>query len=387
MNQNSDGSAISDAAVGPDAIVPNCNVTSGTNVTFQPVASGYVNPVLVTSPPGDARLFVVEQDGRIQIIKNGEKLATPFLDIDARVTSVENERGLLGLAFHPDYPRDPRFFVHYSASSSTAGAGAHTIAEFRVSESNPDVADPDSEDRLMEIPDQASNHNGGMVAFGPDGFLYFSIGDGGPQEDPEDDAQNTTNLLGKLMRIDVSTPGTYSIPPSNPFANSANGPGDPRREIWAYGFRNPWRFSFDRQTGDLWVGDVGQYMHEEVSFLAAGSPGGANFGWRCREGENNFNTTGCAGKTFVEPVIDYSHGVGCSVTGGYAYRGTCMPDLQGTYFYGDFCTANVSSFVPGSTDPTFEFDLGVDLTSFGEDATGELYMVTRNGTIYQLVAE
>lgn len=390
-------------AAPPDAtpITPNCTPASGTDVRLEPiVTAGLERAVWVGSPPNDARLFVIEQPGRIRIIEDGTLLTTPFLDIQARVDGDgDNEQGLLGLAFHPQYATNGRFFVNYVATSPNPDT---VIAEFTVSTSDPNVADDGSEQRLMTIDQHATNHNGGNIMFGPEGFLYIGMGDGGGGGDDDDPSfpnghgQNNTTLRGAMLRIDVSTSGTYAIPADNPFANSADGVNDPRREIWAIGLRNPWRFSFDRDTGDLYIADVGQGgiggkpgALEEISMLAAGSAGGANFGWRTIEGSQCFDpTSGCVTTGLIQPISEYGHGGGrCSITGGYVYRGTCMPDVQGTYFYGDACTGQMFSFPIGApvNGPNEVLDSGGNLVSFGEDATGEVYVVTLGGSVFQIV--
>jgi len=260
---------------------------------------------------GSGRLFVIEKVGRIRIIEDGQLLEAPFLDITDRVGSDGNEQGLLGFAFHPQYGDIGRFFVNY-----TDRRGDTVIARFQVT-SDPNLADPASETQLLGIDQPFPNHNGGVLAFGPDGYLYAGLGDGGSQGDPNGNAQNTDVLLGKILRLDVDSADPYTVPADNPFGN----------EVWAYGFRNPWRFSFDRATGDLYIGDVGQNQWEEIDFIPAGSPGGANFGWDHREGAHEYEGGGPEG--MIDPVAEYSHPEGgCSVTGGYVYRGA-MPEWNG----------------------------------------------------------
>jgi glucose/arabinose dehydrogenase len=386
------GGGSSDA--GPDALQPDCDPTTGSEVSFFPVVTDLESPIFMTSPPGDPRLFIVEQGGTIKVVKDGVLLGTPFLEIEAAVVS-GGEQGLLGLAFHPDYPADPRFFIYYTAQSSPEGGGAAVIAEYRVSD-DPDVADAGSEDRLLQISDFAGNHNGGMLAFGADGYLYIGTGDGGGGGDNDDPqhpnghGQDETTLLGDMLRIDVSAPGTYAIPSDNPFADSPDGPNDPRPEIWAIGLRNPWRFSFDRMTGDLYIGDVGQGSVEEVDFYPAGGAPGANFGWREMEGTSCFDPTDCnrAGKEL--PISEYNHANSrSSVTGGYVYRGSCMPDLQGTYVFGDYGSGEIWGFkytgTPNNSPPLLhQHSRGDDISSFGEDATGELYFTAHSGTLFRM---
>ena len=356
------------------------------------VASGLSRPVFVTAPPGDTlRLFIVEQfSARIKIRKGDVVLATPFLDINDLVIDSGNERGLLGLAFHPDYVLNGYLFVNY-----TDNAGNSVIARFTVS-SNPDLADPGSSVILLTILQPYANHNGGMMAFGPnDGYLYISMGDGGSSGDPENRAQDDGELLGKMLRIDVDSGPPYGIPPDNPFV----GAGDPLDEIWAKGLRNPWRFSFDRMTGDLYIGDVGQNTYEEIDFQPATSVGGENYGWRLKEGDHCFNPPiNCDPGGLTNPIHEYTHGgtpFRCSVTGGYVYRGTAIPDFQGTYFFADFCSDQIWSFrydgvtLTEFTDRTAELAPGGGLSignisSFGEDGMGELYIVDLDGEVFKL---
>ncbi len=315
-------------------------------------------------------------------------LAQPFLAIEDRVACC-TERGLLSLAFDPAYRTNGRFFVYYSSNQ-----GDVTIARYQVS-ADPDVADPTSEQILLTIPHRSfGNHNGGQLAFGPDGYLYAGTGDGGGGGDPLGNGQNGGALLGKLLRldVDVDAPPWYAIPPTNPFV----GAGDPRDEIWALGMRNPWRFGFDRGTGDLYVGDVGQDSWEEVDVQPAGDPGGENYGWNVFEGDHCFSPP-CpdppSGFTF--PVLEYDHGQGCSITGGYVYRGCRMPDLRGTYFYSDYCTPFFRTFrgvvagvpqSPGTRTAQLTPPGGLEhIVSFGEDARGELYFTDLNpGTVYRI---
>ena len=321
---------------------------------------------------GSGRLFVIEKPGRIRIIENNQLLETPFLDITDRVGSNGNEQGLLGLAFHPRYQENGSFFVNYTDTSG----GDTVIARFQVS-SDPNVADPNSEVQLLGIDQPFANHNGGVLAFGPDGYLYAGLGDGGSQGDPNGNAQNTEILLGKILRIDVDSAEPYAVPADNPFGN----------EVWAYGFRNPWRFSFDRTTGDLYIGDVGQNQWEEIDFLPAGSPGGANFGWDHREGAHDYEGGGPEG--MIDPVAEYSHpDGGCSVTGGYVYRGS-MPEWQGIYLYGDYCTGMIWGLIQadGGWQTQLLFDVDVTITSFGQDEQGEVYMISDNGGIFRLAPQ
>jgi cysteine-rich repeat protein len=369
---------------------------SGAHLASRLVVSGLDQPVHVAAPRLDPRrLFVVEQPGRIRIVKDEVLLADAFLDISTKVRCCQ-ERGLLSVAFHPDFRANGRFFVYYTNSD-----GALVIARYQVS-ADPDVADASSGHILLTIPHPTyGNHNGGQLAFGPDGYLYAGTGDGGGGGDPFENAQNSTVLLGKLLRLDVNieTPPYYVAPPSNPFV----APGDPGRdEIWAFGLRNPWRFSFDRATRDLYIGDVGQDTWEEVDVQPAASTGGENYGWDVFEGRHCFEPApapSCPDPPdgFTMPVLEYAHGTACSITGGFVYRGCSMPDLRGTYFYSDYCECFIRTFqgVSGGdaqnlADRTAELRPGAGRTfhhivSFGEDARGELYIVDYDGELFEIV--
>lgn len=343
------------------------------------VATGLSFPVDLTAPPGDnSRIFVVEKAGTIRIIRNGNVLSTPFLDVSAQVSRGQ-EQGLLGLAFDPDYAANGRFVVNF-----TDGNGTTRIVAFRVS-SDPDRADPASADTILSVTQPYSNHNGGGLQFGPDGYLYIGLGDGGSAGDPADNGQNRTVLLGKMLRIDLNGGSPYAIPPDNPFADSAG----LRPEIWNYGLRNPWRFSFDRATGDLYIADVGQDAREEVDFAGAGTGSGANYGWSIMEGTACFGGPTCNQSGLTLPVLDYGHGEGCSITGGYVYRGSAAPDLVGRYFYADYCSGWVRSLTMAGGQATDlrdwpELDPGGAITSFGEDAAGEMYILVSSGTVYRV---
>lgn len=347
------------------------------------VASGLNSPLFATAPASDSsRLFIVEKDGVIKVMLNGLLNPTPFLDITDRTLSGD-ERGVLGLAFHPNYAQNGYFFVEYTAQPD----GRLRLSRF--SKSSNDVADT-AETVLLEVPHPLSNHNGGMIAFGPDGYLYVGNGDGGGSGDTGNRAQNADSLLGKMLRIDVdSVP--YAVPPDNPFV----APDTARHEIWAFGVRNPWRWSFDRVTGDLFIADVGQNAREEIDWQSAGSAGGQNYGWRLKEGFSCYNpSSGCDPLgVLTDPITQYLHTGGrCSITGGYVYRGCAIPEAYGHYFYGDYCTGEIFSFryagntILDSTDRTAA--LGVDpfdLASFGEDARGELYIVgISSGTVWRV---
>ena len=336
--------------------------------TWQMIISGLQRPVDL-QPDGSGRLFVIEKVGRIRIIENDQLIETPFLDITDRVGSNGNEQGLLGLAFHPQYAQNGRFFVNYTDNN-----GHDVIARFQVS-GDPNIAEPNSEVKLLNVDDPFPNHNGGVLAFGPDGYLYAGLGDGGSQGDPFGNAQNTGVLLGKILRLDVDSAEPYAVPSDNPFGN----------EVWAYGLRNPWRFSFDKLTGDLYIGDVGQNTWEEIDFLPAGSPGGTNFGWNFREGAHDYKGGGPEG--MVDPVAEYSHSEGgCSVTGGYVYRGS-MPEWNGIYLYGDYCTGMIWGLIHSDSgwQSQLLFDLDVTITSFGQDESGELYLLSDSGGVFRLI--
>ena len=360
--------------------------TPAATINLQLVASGLARPVGVVAAPNDrSRLFIIEKTGylRIVTITGGVYilLLTPFLDIDTLVGSSGNEQGLLGLAFHPNYATNGYFYLNY-----TDNTGATVIARYQVSAGDPNLANPASAQILLTIAQPFSNHNGGEVQFGPDGYLYIGMGDGGSGGDPGDRAQNPAVLLGKMLRIDVNSGSPYAIPPSNPFV----GPGNPLDEIWALGVRNPWRFSFDRLTGDLWMADVGQDNWEEINLELADDPGGNNWGWRCKEGTHVYNTTGnCPANlnTLDDPIYEYSHSDGCSISGGYVYRGSPNSAYFGQYLFADYCAPNALRTLTwnGSTwartDHTLTAPGGLALsrpTSFGEDAIGNLYMVDDN---------
>ncbi len=351
-------------------------------VTVEKVADGFARPTFVThSGDGSGRLFVLEKQGRIRIIEDGRLLADPFLDITNVVRSGGNEQGLLGLAVHPDYEQNGRFFVYYTARDAD-----NTVAEFRATP-DADRADPRTGKELLAVPDKFTNHNGGMLAFGPDGYLYVAMGDGGSAGDPDGNGQNLLAFLGKILRIDVDGGHPYGIPESNPFIVRSSARG----EIWAWGLRNPWRFSFDRATGDLWIADVGQNKYEEVNFQPGGSKGGENYGWAVMEAGHCFRpASGCDTTGMTLPVFEYSHGEGCSITGGYVYRGSEFPALKGVYLFTDYCSGNLWAT---RRAPAGEFEterIGTllnSISSFGEDEAGELYVVRDGeGAVYRVVA-
>jgi len=338
-------------------------------INLVPFASGLAKPVAITHA-GDSRLFVVEQGGTIRIVEpSGVVKKLPFLDISDKVTG-GTEQGLLGLAFHPDYSSNGLFYVNYTGKDNNTH-----IVRFRVSTTNPDLADPASEFPILSFAQPYSNHNGGDVRFGPDEYLYIAAGDGGSGGDPHNNGQDTTKMLGKILRIDVDNGTPYAIPEDNPFAGNIPG----LDEIWALGLRNAWRISFDRITGDLWMGDVGQDKYEEIDFQPAGSTGGENYGWRCYEGNHTFDTSLCLREEeFVFPVYEYLHDAGrCSVTGGFVYRGSKFPVMNGYYFFTDYCTDEIWSLHNNSG--TWELIYhdrfsGNNFSTFGEDVNGELYI-------------
>ena len=349
-------------------VISNSALTLQTLVTHR-----FSQPIFLTASPDQTnRLFVVEQGGRIFIVEDNAVQPTPFLDIHKKL-STGGERGLLGLAFHPHFDSNGRFFVNYTRQEDQATV----IAEYSVSSKTPHQA-AQKETVLLVIPQPYGNHNGGMIAFGPDQFLYIGMGDGGAGGDPENYGQNLNTLLGKFLRIDVDRQRPYAIPPDNPFLSGTSQP-----EIFAWGLRNPWRFSFDRETGDLWAGDVGQNNWEEIDVIQKGK----NYGWRILEGTHCFNPdTHCRkGNQFIDPVTEYAHSSGrCSVTGGYVYRGTRVAVLQGLYIFGDFCSGEIWGFQRGKTQLLLATDL--QIASFGEDQDGELYLVGYGGEIFQIVS-
>lgn len=345
------------------------------------VVSGLSEALLVLSPPGDSnRLFVVQQDGVVRVIRNDTLLATPFISL-AGLVAGGNEQGLLGMAFHPQYATNGRFYLNY-----TNTLGDTRIVRYTVS-GDPNVANPVSTDTVLAVDQPFANHNGGHIVFGPDGYLYIGLGDGGGAGDPRGNGQAMNTLLGKLLRVDVSGASGYTVPASNPFV----GRTDTLPEIWARGLRNPWRFTFDRQTGDLYLADVGQNQREEVNVQPAGSSG-QNYGWNVMEGLRCFApSSGCDQTGLTLPVLDYNHTAGCSVTGGYVYRGTRVPMLAGHYLYADYCAGFVRGFTWLSGFATDQRDWpalapGGLVPSFGEDVRGELYVISRGpAAIYRIV--
>ena len=364
-------------------IVPTDTVTSfpdPAGFAWQPVIEDLSKPLDLTAPSdGSNRLFIVEQTGAVRIYQDGTLLSEPFLDYSDEVLTRGSEQGLLGFAFHPKYAENGFFYINYIDLE-----GNSVIARLSVSD-DPNAADPTSEKQLLYVDQPYQNHNGGGMVFGPDGYLYISLGDGGSAGDPQQNAQNLGTLLGKILRIDVDSGDPYGIPADNPFASAS---GDEQPEIFLYGLRNPWRFSFDGLTGDLYIADVGQNMWEEIDFLEAGAPGGVNYGWDYREGAHPFEGTPPAGLELVDPIYEYQHGLGCSVTGGYVYRGEALPEFRGIYLFSDFCTGRVWGLLRG-TNGAFQsqelFQTGWNVTSFGQDAQGEIYLLDQgSGNVYRL---
>jgi glucose/arabinose dehydrogenase len=346
--------------------------------------SGLSDPVDLQAAPDDtSRVFIVEKTGRIRIARGGVLLARPFLDI-ASLVSGGGEQGLLGLAFHPQYASNGKFYVHYTNTS-----GDTRVAGYSVS-TDPDSANP-AATPILSVDQPYSNHNGGQLSFGLDGYLYLALGDGGSGGDPQGNGQSLMTLLGKILRLDVDGTAPYAIPPTNPFA----GRTDARPEIWSYGWRNPWRFAFDRSTGGMWIGDVGQGEWEEIDYEPAGV-GGRNYGWKRMEGNHCYPPgASCDTTGLTRAVLEYDHGAGCSVTGGVVYRGAALPELAGTYFYGDFCTGLLRSakLGPGNTLEVADWTNVLrrqsggpmnQLSSFGADARGEIYILLLDGEVYRL---
>jgi len=341
------------------------------SLTTETVATALSRPLYLIAPAGDDRLFVVEQTGRIRIVKNGDVLAAPFLDLSSKVSG-SGEQGLLSMAFHPDYGANGLFYVNF-----TGDDGDTRVERYAVS-ADPDVADGGSAKLILTVPQPASNHNGGHILFGPDGMLYVALGDGGGAGDPFNNGQNSGTLLGSLLRLDVDGGDPYALPGNNPFGN----------EIWAIGLRNPWRVAFDPVEGTLYIADVGQAIFEEVN-VVDDDESGLNYGWRIMEGSSCFGGGGCDDAGLVLPEVEYDHGEGCSVTGGFVYRGSALPEVVGHYFYSDFCLGFLRSFrfdEEGTTE-LVEWDVGGlgSVLSFGQDAAGELYVLSGDGRVVKLV--
>ncbi len=348
-------------------------VSPWANISLEKVYSGFKEPLYLAEANDDSgNIYIVEKGGKIISINNGTK--TTFLDISDMVRDRESERGLLSVAFHPDFKTNGRYFVYY-----TDAKGAVIVSEYNSSTGN-------EEKVLLKISQPYSNHNGGQLDFGPDGYLYIGTGDGGAGGDPLDNGQNKLSLLGKILRIDVNKGIPYGIPPDNPFVNKSG-----EDEIWAYGLRNPWRFSFDAKTGDLYNADVGQNEWEEINFQPASSKGGENYGWRILEGFHTFNNDNQTDiNSLTMPVMEYNHSEGCSVTGGYVYRGEQFKQLDGTYFFGDFCTGNIWGLRNRNGEWEYAKFLTTDhlISSFGQDQAGNVYVIDfKTGDIYRFLSE
>ncbi len=355
------------------------------HLDLEPFASGLAHPVGITNAgDGSGRLFVTEQGGAVRVVAaDGSLRDAPFVNLGDRIVS-GGERGLLGFAFHPGFPENGRIYVDYTRKTD----GATVVSELSATG---DRADPASERVLLVIPQPFANHNGGQLAFGPDGFLYIGTGDGGSGGDPRGNGQNTNVLLGKILRIDVDGPPTqgraYAIPDTNPFASGGSDPGGGAPEIWAYGLRNPWRFSFDPANGDLYIGDVGQGSWEEIDRQPGDSPGGENYGWNVMEGRHCYSGS-CDQRPYVKPIAEYGHDRGCAVVGGYVYRATAQPALRGVYLFGDDCSGTVFTLQvdEGTTTAKPVLDSGKQISAFGTGEDGEIYLADlAGGGIYRLV--
>lgn len=363
-----------------EAATPEPPALEDLNVGLEVVVEGLDQPDgFAVANDGQNRLFILEQPGRVRIVADGALVEQPFLDITERVGDEGSEQGLLGIAFHPNYSENGRFFLNYTDTS-----GNTVISEFTVTD-DPNVADPDSERLILYVEQPASNHNGGHLVFGPDGYLWIGLGDGGAAGDRFGNAQNPATLLGAMLRIDVDGVDPYGVPADNPFIADT----EARNEIWALGLRNPWRYSFDRETGDLYIADVGQGDWEEIHFTPAGTPGGLNFGWPILEGSACYQSATCATDGLELPVAEYDHAGGnCAVTGGYVYRGSAYPTLWGTYFYADYCSGNFWGLRVGDDGAQLQLLFqrsGALFSSFGEDEHGELYILSQaTGALYRI---
>jgi len=361
--------------------------TGPDRLALEQVTNGLDAPIgIVAAGDGSGRLFILERAGRIRVVEaDGSLRPEPFVDLSARILS-GGERGLLGLAFHPDFAANGRLFVHYSR----AGDGATVLAELHANAARTS-ADPDSQRVLLTQTQPYANHNGGQLAFGPDGYLYLGLGDGGSGGDPLGNAQNTDVLLGKILRLDVdaqpAADKVYAIPADNPFAPGGVRPGQGAPEVWAFGLRNPWQFSFDARAGDLYIGDVGQGSWEEIDRQPSDSSGGENYGWNVMEGRHCYRD-GCDQAPYVKPIAEYSHDEGCSVTGGKVYRGTAQPGLVGIYVFGDYCSGRLFTLQvdEGTVSPKVVLESGLGITAFGTGEDGELYLAdVSGGGIYRVL--
>ncbi|WP_295223040.1 PQQ-dependent sugar dehydrogenase [uncultured Chryseobacterium sp.] len=345
------------------------------SITLEEFVTGLTAPVEMVNA-NDSRMFVVQQNGIIKILQaNGTVNSTNFLNISSKIT-YGGERGLLGLAFHPQYPTNGYFFVYYNDTS-----GNITVARYTRSSTNPDVADPSTEKIILNVPKPFDNHNGGSIHFAPDGYLWVVTGDGGSGGDPNNNAQNKNSLLGKLLRLDINATGAYNIPPGNPFVGI-----DGADEVWAYGLRNAWKFNFDTVSGNVMIADVGQGQIEEINRMPL-TQSGINYGWRCYEGNSAYNTTGCAAQsTMTFPVAAYDHSGGkCSITGGYVYRGTQYPALQGRYFFADYCSTQIGSLNPDDSITWSAASTGNNFSTFGVNNQNELFVAAVNsGKIFRV---
>lgn len=349
------------------------------------IANGLSSPLYLTAPANDPRLFIVEQTGRVRIVQGGVLLPQPFLNLVGRITS-GGERGLLSIAFHPNYAANGYIYVNYTDGPGST-AGDTVIERYTVSATNPNLIDVTSRKRLLVVDQPYENHNGGLIKFGPDGKLYIGMGDGGSGGDPENHAQNRRDLLGDMLRIDVDSGDPYGIPADNPFVGQTGVKG----EIWAYGLRNPWRWSFDTETNHLYIGDVGQGEWEEVHISPANT-GGQNYGWKIMEGNHCFSpATGCNQTGLVKPQVEYSHSEGCSIAGGYVYRGSRIPEIVGHYFYSDFCSGWVRSFKYANNAVTDKRQWTLpnvgNILSFGQDSAKNMYVLSQNGRVYRLAKQ
>ena len=355
-------------------------LASAQTVSIQSFATGFTSPVEISHPVNDARLFVVQQGGIIKVVNpNGSVNATPFLTLPNTVVLSGGERGLLGLAFHPNYATNGYFYVNYTR----AGDGATVIARYSVSTTDANIANPSSGSVVLTVSQPFSNHNGGTIKFGPDGYLYIGMGDGGSGGDPGNRAQNINENLGKMLRIDVNSASPYGIPPSNPYVGIAG-----NDEIWAIGMRNPFKFSFNKVNGDLWIADVGQNLAEEIDKVASPLPVGLNFGWRCYEGSITYDTSSGNCPSYastVAPITQYGHGSNrCSITGGYAYTGSLYPNFTNKYFFADYCTGEIGYVTGTSSAISWALDTTGNITTFGEDTNGELY-VALGSIVYKII--
>jgi glucose/arabinose dehydrogenase len=364
-------SACNQAAAPPPAPLPD-------DLTLVPVVTGLTSPLYLTAPAGDTRLFIVEQVGRIRVVKNGVLLTQPYLDLSAKLTSGD-ERGLLGLAFHPRFSDNGFFYVNYTDLN-----GDTKIERYQAAPSS-DVANANSASHVLSIPQPFSNHNGGMLLFGPDGMLWIGTGDGGSGGDPQNNGQRLNTLLGKMLRIDVDGGAPYAIPANNPYVGQTTA----RAEIWGIGLRNPWRYAIDHETGLLYVADVGQNQWEEIHVVPT-SRAPVNYGWRIMEGNHCFSSASCSPSGLDIPILEYPHSEGCSITGGFVYRGSSVPGVRGHYFYSDFCTGFLRSFryADGAATEQRTWNVGAfgNAMSFGEDSARELYVLSANGTVYRITS-